>query len=271
MGFKRLVLSGGGIGGFALIGAYRALIEHGYRFNSYTGTSIGAIFSLAFSLGYDYISLSRFTKYFDYNLLEDMQILGLIENLGLDRMGKIEDFLKTVIALKTDNPMLTFREHYWITGRSLTMTSVCVDTDETEIFNVNRTPDMPIYKAIMMSISIPVLLAAVKHNDKIYTDGGVHDPFPIKLQPIEDTIGVNLCNRAPRGNTGHDFVDFIVNLISGLLDRSRQLALLGSENYQIININTNVFMFDFMLDRRGRLQLIKNGYETVKNYLGERR
>lgn len=260
---SRIVLSGGGMGGIALIGAHKALTEKGYIFRDFTGTSIGALFALLYSIGLNDDTLARLAENFEYKLVEDLQVLGLLENFGLDRGRKIRYLLQEIVRIQTGNGRLTFREHYNLTGKILRMTTFCVEEDIEHILDVIRTPDLPVVQGVMMSISVPWLLAAVRIKGLTFIDGGFHNPFPIHLFPSKGTIGLKLCNNRIQNVSGNAFIDFTTNLVSSLLYQVHRKTTTGYDGNYVCNISTGVNMFDIHLTLEQKKALMERGYQSV--------
>ena len=53
-------------------------------------------------------------------------------------------------------------------------------------------PDLSLYKAIRMSISIPFYFTPVEYNGNLYVDGGCVDDFPLHKfkHKIDNVIGI---------------------------------------------------------------------------------
>lgn len=265
-----LTLSGGGMGGIAFVGAYKALLECRYNFTGYIGTSAGAIFALFFSIGLGYENLSRLCERFHYSDIEDLHLLGLLENFGIDNGSGIEKLIRGVIAMQIGSPNATFKDHYQITGKILKITTFCVEDDLTILLDHVTAPNMPLYKAVMMSIAIPWVIAAVKWQGKTYIDGGFHNPFPIQETSPHNTIGIRLNNKKINGTNSHPFIGFTINLVSSLLCRSHMIARRDTYGYNIIDINTGISMFDISISKSERKDLIQKGYTDVMNHHAKR-
>lgn len=65
------VFSGGGIKGLALIGAYQAIEEKGYRFKRIAGTSAGAIVASFIAAGYSSSEIMKIMDEIDLKELLD--------------------------------------------------------------------------------------------------------------------------------------------------------------------------------------------------------
>ena len=96
------VFSGGGLKGFALVGAYEVLEEKGYQFKRVAGTSAGAILASFIAAGYtakeiellfddlDLTSLSGFTTNdASISIIKMASYLLAIRSLSRERIGKM--------------------------------------------------------------------------------------------------------------------------------------------------------------------------------------
>lgn len=182
--FKNIVFSGGGLPIFySYVGILRLLNEYKIlsEIKEFAGTSAGAICATLVSLGYKDKELKELIMHFDYNNVRDIQLLNITETFGLESGNKIDLFVQSLIKYKTGNPKLTFKDHYTLTDKKLYIVATCLSTFETEYFSVDTHPDMPIYLAIRMSISLPVLMKPVIFNEKFYIDGGVTNNIPVNI------------------------------------------------------------------------------------------
>src|SRR4051794_8546854 len=96
------VFSGGGLKGFALVGAYQVLEEKGYRFQRVAGTSAGAIIACFIAAGYSAKDIEEMLDELDVLSLLDprrtilpfpvMKWLGLYWGLGLYQGKALENW-----------------------------------------------------------------------------------------------------------------------------------------------------------------------------------
>ena len=67
------VFSGGGIKGFALIGAYAAVEERGFRFKRVAGTSAGSIIAALITAGYTSREMAHIVEEMDMKKFMDLR------------------------------------------------------------------------------------------------------------------------------------------------------------------------------------------------------
>lgn len=261
-----LVISGGALGGFSVIGALNVL-RNRYHFTTYAGCSVGSIFAMLLSIGYNCEELSILADGFKYEDFADLQILGLVENLGIETGTKIIKLIRKLIHRKTGENDLTFRQHWQITGRHLWINASCVELDECQYFSYSTSPDLSILSAIRMSIALPFVITAVKWGDYTYVDGGLHNSFPITIFDPEKTIGIKIINNNSIPEDVHQFIKHTALILGSLYKRAySQNYLELQQKYKIIEIQTGISTYRTSIDKALKDQLIEKGYHAAKNY-----
>ena len=111
------VFSGGGLKGFALVGAYQALEEKGYRFQRVAGTSAGAIIASFIAAGYTSDEMQKMLNELSLLSLLDprksvipipfMKWLNLYWRLGLYQGKALEEWFNEKLA---DKGLYTFSD-----------------------------------------------------------------------------------------------------------------------------------------------------------------
>ena len=114
---KNLVLSSGSIIGISYLGCLQILEERNLVENieNILGCSVGALFGLYMSLGYNSSELHQILKKVNFSDLTNIEyddIINFTENLGLQDGIKIMKITEIMIKAKTKNPDITFLELY---------------------------------------------------------------------------------------------------------------------------------------------------------------
>ncbi|MEG2457077.1 MAG: patatin-like phospholipase family protein [Clostridia bacterium] len=211
---RGLVLEGGGVKGAFHIGALTALFEHGYEFDGYVGTSIGAVNAAMLAQGdwqktiemWDNITMTTVLAFDDENMIRILNreidkniLMGLgktLKNLGglIDRSTEqLHKFLASYIdesAVRRSNKdfgLVTF---------------------SVPDFNVHylMEEDIPVGQLcdyVIASASYPLFRwQQISGNDgKRFIDGGVYDNMPVKLlvaKGYDDIIIIRTSSRKPR-------------------------------------------------------------------------
>ena len=193
---KILVMSGGAIKGIAHIGVLKALETKNIIKNitTFAGTSVGSLILALYIIGYTADELYNIIKLFKIDKLKFITFSGFLEDYGLDSGVKMEYVVKRLISAKNFNKEITLKELYNKTNKTLILTTTCLNTMEAEYISYKNYPDISLYKAIRMSISIPIFYTPVKHNGYFYVDGGCIDNYPVHIfqNDINNVIGAYL-------------------------------------------------------------------------------
>jgi len=185
-----LVFAGGGARGFAHLGIWRALQEHGVEIDCVGGTSIGAV--LASLVAADppvekAIGIAR--KAFSTNPTGDYNWLPLISLIKGRRVrAAIERSIGELVGAQ-------------IAIEDLWKTYFCVATNYSQAREQQvRSGDLT--RALLASIAIPGALPPVVHDGDLLCDGGTFNNFPVDLmrdmRGVGTVIGVDLGARNPR-------------------------------------------------------------------------
>ncbi len=178
-----LVLSGGGVKGFAQLGSL-VLLSH-YKLldsiNIYVGTSVGAMICYLLAIGYSPFEI--FIIAIHTMLIEDVSAIslkGAIENLGIIDHTKMLGILEELTKIKFGK-VLTLLElknlgiHYAATTVNLHKKNGTY----LEFLDYLTYPDLSGPKAVTMSTNIPGFFTKLEHEGCVYIDGGFANPLPI--------------------------------------------------------------------------------------------
>ncbi len=185
--YRHLVFEGGGVKGVAYAKIPIALEEFGILKNikKIAGSSAGAIIAVLLSLRYkpleiyEIIKNTNFAKFKDSSPFYTLTMYRLLFKSGIHSGERFEKWIKTQILYKTGNRETTFKQLYDTTGIELVLTGTCFDTKKTEYFSYKTKPDMPIWLACRISMSIPCYYFPVSVDLVKYVDGGMLYNYPI--------------------------------------------------------------------------------------------
>ncbi|MFE8695481.1 patatin-like phospholipase family protein [Cytobacillus sp. FJAT-53684] len=189
------VFSGGGIKGFALIGAYAEVEKRGFRFKRVAGTSAGSIVAALIAANYtseeiyqliDELNLKKFLdSRKTYIPLAVTKWILLYWRLGLYKGDELEKWIEEKLAARgirkfSDLPHQALR----VVASDLTNGRLVILPDD--LINYGIDPgSFSIAKAIRMSCSLPYFFEPVKLYTRgeasIIVDGGVLSNFPMWL------------------------------------------------------------------------------------------
>ena len=157
-----LVLSSGGPGGFAYIGAIEVLQERGYNITSVAGASIGSLVGGIYAAG----RLPEFKEWL-YSL-DAWEVFSLMDlSIGKNHFVKGE---KVIAAIKEIVPDVNIEE------MNIPYRAVATDlyTGEEVVFDHGK-----LFTAIRSSISIPSLFRPVKYGVSTLIDGAIANCMPM--------------------------------------------------------------------------------------------
>jgi hypothetical protein len=225
--------------------------------------------SLLMSIGYSSEELTLLCKHLKYKCLVDIQLLGLLDNMGLETGNKIVKLIAGLIYRKVGKHDITFREHWNITGRYLCITASCVETEQCEYFSVKTEPDMSVLLAVRMSIAIPWLITAVIWKGRTYVDGALYDPCPVLQFPPDKTLAFEIVNDTCLGSGLYGFAKHTTSILFGIYKRLyKQHYCEIRSTYRVISIVTGTNSISFIMNRKQRLKTINVGYAVCCKALG---
>ncbi|MFZ0579455.1 NTE family protein [Psychrobacillus psychrotolerans] len=187
------VFSGGGLKGYALVGAYQVIEEKGYQFKRVAGTSAGAILACFIAAGFTSKEIEELLSELDTLTLLDprktilpipfMKWINLYWRLGLYQGKALENWFLEKLALKG---VYTFSDieagSLKLVASDLTNGKIMVLPDDLESYGISAA-SFPIARALRMSCGIPFFFEPVKlkvtSTDTIIVDGGVLSNFPM--------------------------------------------------------------------------------------------
>jgi predicted acylesterase/phospholipase RssA len=245
-----LVLSGGGQGGWGVLGGLSEM-EH-ISFDAYIGTSVGGVISVLLCIGFT--ANEVFDLLIDIEIENNLSLPMFLTNYGLSKLDCILKHIETMIKLKCEF-VPTFKECKQMYDKDLIITGVCLTDRITTYFKWDTHPDMNILDALYITCAVPVLFVPIMYKGKMYVDGGVGDNFPIeyakRMYTDKNIYGIYLKNK--------DFetkcvVTFVLNVMYFVLFNNERVGNCVDDNIHIIVMENNPFelanIFKNDFDRR---------------------
>ena len=189
-----LVLSGGGVKGYAHLGVLRVLERENIKIDYITGTSIGAFVGTLYSIGYSVDEIEKFLD--DLNISTFLETVTDNTNLSLE---KKESLKKYSAYLSFDNELnFSFPKGLRGTGEAylllkdllgnyeymdsfdnfpipLRIVATNLNTGETKAFSKGD-----VAKILIASMAIPSIFEPMKIDGEIYVDGLVSRNLPVE-------------------------------------------------------------------------------------------
>lgn len=220
---KNLVLSGGGVKGFAICGAIEKLNE---KINMLTtvkniyGSSIGACIGLFLSIG---LSPKKIRIIFDTVNLSDYQEVDLkllMSKFGLDEGNKIISLVKATMTTQGFDPNITFEEFGKKSKYNLTIVGTNINKSCPIYFSATESPNIPVCQALRISGGYPIAFTPVEINGDLCADGAIVCPLASELIPKKEknkTLGIAVHRSFTRYDTDNVF-NYMYGIISCILD-----------------------------------------------------
>lgn len=274
--FDTLVLSGGGIKGFCLLGGLQCAIDNGYLKNidNYIGTSIGAIICYLIAIGYTpmEIIVSLHTN----KWLEKIQYFNLVSMINGDGATSFASIHEALEKLTIDKigKILTLKGLKELYNKNLVCVTYNMSDCKTEYLSYENYPDLPCITAVRMSANIPLVFDRYKYMNNYYVDGGISENFAIlKGEEIGSRVfGLNLeiSEKSLKDNIKDNILSYFIKLLQiPSLQYAKYKKTQITEKSFVINITTDNIKnaIDFSIKSKERLDLFSNGYLMVKKSL----
>lgn len=264
-----LVMSGGGIKGLSYVGVIKALEELNVldKFTTMAATSIGSLFASLVILGYTGKELEEFILKFNLGKLKMMNIMNMFENYGLDDGDRLIYTINRLIKAKGYDPDITLGELFERTGKTIYITTVCVNTRDVIYLNYKDHPNILLKDAIRRSVSVPGYYAPVIYDNNMYIDGGCIDNFPIQLfkYKLDRVLALHITESYEECNNINNLETYFGLIYQCFMKGNTINSKKGYEKYTTdINLKSiNILNYDISIDKKK--ELITIGYDTILN------
>lgn len=276
MSYDTLVLPGGGLKGFCLLGSIQACLDSGLLFDvkNYVGTSIGAILSYLFAIGYTPVEIM--VAIYTNKWLERMQhynLVAMINGNGATTFTHLQEALEKLTVNKIGQfiTLGKLKEKY---GKTLICVTYNMSTCTTEYLGPDNYPDLPCITALRMSCNIPLIFDRFVYMDQYYIDGGISDNFPIKKgeEIGEKILGIHLkiTEKSLQDNPEDGLVFYFLRLLQiPIVQATKYKVESASDKCTVIPVDTGELKasFEFDVKSKVRLDMFSMGYNAVKNWL----
>jgi len=279
MDYDTLVLPGGGIKGFNLLGAIQALMDVNICGNvkTYIGTSIGSIISYLLAINYTPIEIlvAIYTHQW-MDKVKHFNLVDMINGSGAISFASIYEVLEKLTIDKIGY-FLTLGKLKEKFGKTLICVTYNMTTCVTEYLGPENHPDLPCITALRMSCNIPLIFERFKYMDNFYVDGGISDNFAIlKGEEIgQKILGLNLqiSKRSLQDEPEDGMIAYFARLLYTPIAQATKykIATVGPK-CTIIDIEGGEtgHWLEFNATSKVRLEMFSIGYNSVKKYLEQK-
>lgn len=297
-----LVLAGGGLKGFAELGALHYLVSETpfkiSKIESFVATSVGSAISLLLICGYEPIEIF-YEVYKTVEIFEDVKKTNLFNSWGFISIETLGNKLKSMIFKKLVDPnspihlkgvkeeeltssnIPTLEELRSLTLKNLTVVVANISKMKGEYMSASSHPNVPCIDAVMMSCGLPIIFQSIHMNGSYYIDGGFYDNFPMKYacdgkENPQTVLGiVTKTDYADKIESFFEYIDRIVSFQFIIATEQNITAHTPTTDVEIskgnvLEIELNgqpIFQLKMESSKKGKL--FSNGYDAAKAY-GER-
>lgn len=272
---KNMVFSGGGVKGYAYTGILTALdsLYLKKRKNLYqqitnvSGTSIGSLFALYFTLGVRGNQLIKeVTQRNLFEVTNYMNIQNLMETYGLCPSTYFKRILYDVIERYVGKGDVTFQELYDLTQKTFICCVTNVTTGQPEYHSHQTTPSYRVFESVAASMSVPLMFSPCIINGQCFVDGGLQDNCPFRVFPIEETIILHLdgWKRSTDMSSFENYVVFFAHSLWKSVDRTNFNLISEEHLHRVVHICLEgVSAMDLKISTEQRDMLIQQGSEII--------
>lgn len=272
-----LVISGGGLKGFAALGSLKCLLDNEIIVfpEIFAGTSIGAVICLFINIGYSpkdiydlfsEINFSNYIKYLDpENILFD-------PCFGISSPEQFLEIIYSFMKKKNIKKNTTFEELYKLTHSKLIITGTCLNDVSIKYFSVDTTPNMQVLKAIRITISIPFIFRPYSYNNKLWVDGACMNNFPIDLfsDKLDDVIGIYMDEVYENLEEINEIQNYVFRVFTCVIRglNFNKLELFKKYFVHIILSENFSIKWDMNIDEKKKI--FDQGYQFAQNFINEK-
>jgi predicted acylesterase/phospholipase RssA len=237
MKITHLVLSGGALKALCFIGIMQYLYLESFDkdIKNIACCSMGSIIGLMFGLN---IPVEDMQKLFLKALndkktayVDKKEYINLFYKCGVVSSYIYMEMIQTYIKERDGIDDITFIEFSKKYGVNLYMSATNIYTCKNEIFSIDTTPNLSVFKACSASIAIPLLYQPVKIDGYYYLDGGLTNNFPIEV--FKDVPRENILAVALQGNKKLD-IDIPIEK-----NTKPNILMLSQQVFKLLNITRN--------------------------------
>ena len=198
MEYDTLILSGGSVKGYALIGSFKYLLDNNIikrdSLKHIISASVGSLMALPLLMD---VSIELFYKIIIQTNVQlydkdDFNIAYLINNFGIFDNSVVEKYVGVFCKYILKKENITLKELYKLSKIKFTVKVSNVSKNKVEYMNYLNYPDMDLITLIKITTSIPLLFKPVSYKGCLYSDGAVGGGLPIEYNKSKKYLGIVL-------------------------------------------------------------------------------
>jgi len=207
-------------------------------------------------------------------LLNEFSINLLLKHNCIYNNFKITLYLQKLISDKNINKNITLKQHYELFNKKLTIVVTNITKNICEYISYKNYPNLQLWKAILMSISIPLVFPLVKYNNDEYVDGAVLNCLPIELireKNYDKTIIISYEPTFVKSKNDEQIIDSTQSILkkediiqSSKIEIKNNIEFNNIISY-IFNIS-KIYLSQINLQKKNKLIYFKNYYCYYYNF-----
>lgn len=271
--YDTLILSGGAVKGFALLGALQYAMDNGIMKNIHKmiGTSIGAIIAYLICIGYAPVEIMVILCQTNFlGKLTNFDIYNVVHGTGGISFSIVNEMLEKLTVNKIGK-FITLKQLQQEYGKTLICCTYNYTKDCEEFITPMNNPDIPCLTALRMSANLPLLFEPFRYNSSIYLDGGLVSNFPIHFIDKENDIalGFVLVNGENKDENMNHIPSPFELLWKMLSIPMNKLQKLRTDEFRhlcdLVEIELDTFSpLQFDISKSEKFDIFSIGYETSK-------
>ena len=259
---KYLALGPGAMGIFSILGAVYHLKDELKNVQEIAGASAGSLIGLFLSLDNAIDDLVRFLFECDISQFYNLKLKNFITKYGFIDIFEIKKLLKNF--LKVDPTFKDLPKKFYVSVYN-------VNYERTEYFSVDTHPDMSVFDAVCISMSIPLMFTSTIIDGNYYSDGGIFEKVPLTPfmgKPDKEIMGIELDFL----NVTNKKIKSIKDFLSFFYGKTIRCCSVGydKKKFNIISVNQleGINILNFKLQNDDKLKMFFDGYNTARLHSG---
>lgn len=264
-----LVLGGGAIRGFALLGAIQYMQDKGLltNVNKYIGTSIGAIIAYLLCIGYAPVEIMVVLCQNNFlDRLGQFNFLNMMNGGGATSFSVIQDVIEKLTIQKIGR-LVTMGELYGMCGKILVCSTYNHTSGQTQYIDHTNYGSTQCLVILRMSANLPFLFEPFLYDGNLYLDGGIVDNVPTGALGGDDVaVALRLLSQKKNKDITN-FLDYAMDILTIPVRQLEEARLSHNPTAcTVISIPLDYATFHFNLNNTDKFDLFSIGYNTVREY-----
>lgn len=272
-----VALAGGGLQGFAHIGALKALEELGINIKYISGTSTGSIIASLYAMGYNTNEIQKICKekYKKILKIRKKVLCKMAINFLLHKETRVEGIIDGELVENFINEAAKQKDIKFMTDFTNKKLAIAtVDTISMKEFllvsnkienknqNIGYISEISVGKSVRSSMAFPGIFTTSNYEKYNFLDGGTVDNLPIQIlkdMGAQKTLGIcfDLNKYTPSKSLEGVLIRALDIFSNPAVQKSKELSDIAIEIY---NPNTSLLSMDEFE------KTVENGYKAIMTH-----